>query len=171
MMELDLVSPDLLPARRRYRAVGTACVALAGCLAALVAATAMYSREHARLASAAGAVAIRHARLVQRDAAAAAECRLAEVAEMRRRASEAMVEHNDRRMAAIEAIARKLPTDAWFERIDVGSASLGIRGAAHSVGSIFRISEEMTQDALFRALDVTVDEAGDPPSFEFLARD
>ncbi len=90
---------------------------------------------------------------------------------MRRRASEAMVEHNDRRMAAIEAIARKLPTDAWFERIDVGSASLGIRGAAHSVGSIFRISEEMTQDALFRALDVTVDEAGDPPSFEFLARD
>lgn len=170
-MDLDLVSPDLLPVGLRYRAFGSSCFALAVCLAALFAATSIYSQERARLATAAGAVAIRHARLVQRDTAAAAECRLAEGAEMRRRASDAMVVHNARRMAAIEAIARKLPTDAWLERVDVSSESLGIRGAALSAASVFRIAEEMTHDARFRALDVTVDEAGDPPSFELLARD
>lgn len=170
-MELDLVSPELLPARMRYRAVGSACLALAGCLGALLAVTEIHSREHARLASATDAVATRHARLMQRASEAAAECRLARVAEARRRDSSAMVARNARRMAAIAAIARRLPEDAWFERIEVSSESLDFRGAALSAASVFRITEAMAHDSLFRAFDVTVDEAGDPPSFELLARD
>jgi len=163
MAQIDLLSPEMLPARLRYRKW----FALSVAGVAVVVGVALSARAQATVEAERGAEIVRLERkqvwLEDRRELAARECAAGHHLAGELVQLQSLAARTKRLVAQVEFAAAALPADAWLEEVSFAEMHFGFRGAAWSGEAVADFVARLSHHEGIGTVEVEAGGAGDTP--------